>query len=55
MTQINELRKLSVIKLVEEHKKHCNNPDCCIVLALVRQVLDMAGLELTDKEKGIFI
>jgi hypothetical protein len=47
--------KENAIRLAEHHKKHCDGADCNISLYMVRRLLEMAGIELSDEEKKIFL
>jgi len=49
-----EVLKENLIKLVKEHKDHCNTPDCGISLMFVLKLAEKAGLKFTDLEKRIF-
>jgi len=47
--------KENAIKLASHHKKHCDGAECDISLYLLRRALDLAGIELNDEEKRIFM
>jgi len=52
-TSKQEIIKENVIDLVKNHKMTCEQP-CGISLFLVKQLIEMAGIELTRKEKKEF-
>ena len=47
--------KENAIRLAIHHRKHCDGRECDISLYLLRRALEMAGIELTDKEKRHFM
>lgn len=47
--------KENMLRLVEHHRRHCDGPDCDISLWEVRQVMERAGITLTDEEKRRFM
>lgn len=51
----NKIIKDNAIRLAEHHKEHCDGEDCNISLYLLAQTLEKAGVELTDKERLIFL
>lgn len=51
----NEILKQNIIKLVEQHKEDCHDPECGVSLYLVKALLDKANIDLTTDEKALFI
>jgi len=49
-----ELLKQNMIRLVEHHREHCNGPSCDISLYLVGNVLELAGIILSEEDKRLF-
>ena len=52
--KIDRIGKESLLKLVMEHKKTCNIPDCDISLLPILIWLESKGIKFTDEEKGWF-
>jgi hypothetical protein len=50
-----QLIKENALLLAEHHKKYCEGEKCNISLYLLRRALDLAGIELDDKEKRKFM
>lgn len=47
--------KMNLINLVENHKKFCDGDECPVMLMLILQVGEAAGLEFTEEEKRRFM
>jgi len=47
--------KENAMRLAEHHKKHCDGQNCDISLHLVRRALELAGIDLTEDEKRLFM
>jgi hypothetical protein len=47
--------KENAIRLANHHIQHCNGETCNISLYLLRRLIEMAGIELTENEKRKFI
>lgn len=50
-----DLIKRNIIRLVEHHKRTCDGPDCNISLMLVRDLVELAGIELSEEERREFM
>lgn len=50
----NKLLKQNAIRLATHHRKHCDGEECNISLSLLLDLLELAGIELTEEEKRIF-
>ena len=51
----DKMLKDNAIRLVKNHKKTCRDPECNISLYLLSELIEAAGIKLTQKEKGEFI
>lgn len=52
----NELIAGTLLRLVKDHKKTCNDPNCGISLFLMKDVYEhYKGREVTQKEFGYFM
>jgi len=49
-TEHQDILKENALKLAKDHKKHCDMT-CNISLFLVGELIEMAGIELTEDEK----
>jgi len=52
---LEEVLKRNVIRLVEHHKKYCEGSECDISLFLVKEIVEKAGIILTEEEIKLFI
>jgi len=51
----NRILKDNIVKLALHHKTVCDDPECGISLFLVLQVINLAGLEITDEDMRQFL
>lgn len=47
--------KQNAIRMVQHHKKHCDGPTCNITVFGIYELLDAAGIEVTDEEIHHFV
>jgi hypothetical protein len=50
-----EILKINTINIAKHHRKYCEGEQCNVSLMLLLELLNRAGIEMTDKEKIIFI
>ena len=55
VTQYNAMLKANAIALAKDHKQTCDNPECGISLYMLRQLLEKAGIELSDDDRMVFL
>ena len=55
MDDYKTMLKDNAIRLAKDHKKTCQDPECDISLYLLNELVEAAGIKLTQKEKGEFI
>ena len=49
-----DILRTNMLRLVEHHKKYCEGEKCNICLVWVARVMDLAGIRLTDQQRGRF-
>ena len=49
-----EALKINAIHIANHHKKTCEGCECNISLYMLRRLLDLADIELSEKEKESF-
>ena len=54
-TEYEDLLKTNVLQLVEQHKDHCEDPECGVSVYLVEVLIRKAGIEMTVEEGLICI
>ena len=55
MDDYRKMLKDNAIRFAKDHKKTCQDPECDISLYLLSELIEVAGIKLTQKEKGEFI
>ena len=55
MDDYKTMLKDNAIMLAKDHKKTCQDPECDISLYLLSELIEAAGIKLTQKEKSEFI
>jgi len=54
LTEADALRE-NAINIAKHHKKYCEGQSCNISLFLLRRLLDVAEIKLTEEEKKEFM
>jgi hypothetical protein len=49
-----ELLKRNAIRLADHHREHCDGATCNVMLSMLVELLDRAGIETTPEERSHF-